>query len=763
MRQKISIRLSNFVNHIVKSNSKKGGGDQLIIDEKNYPRYLLFGFNESYDNTKLYRLLTQSIPQKKDGGETTDYLLVGDLNDPFEVPKSFLQNQFKSSYDPNTIYPDVYDPFACIVCEFRVPIQKTNGKVVMSRQGKVVVAYIDQIHVEQTHHIIMKNRNSQIMVEFDLKIKAFECWRENSEITRETLRTFSRNKQFIQSLREWIWEDHKKITKKWIHDASRRSSSFKRNAPGMERFDLWSDPSFLGVRPTNSYLFYRISTSNELYWKKLVHYELLCRKTEYDVSPDLDDDKFFDSLSTNDQVAVLVDIHGCVSVNTPYCSDYIVNPEDGSLKSTDEYSNICEGCGDCDDLAANIAFSFLIFQKWGYDAQKKGGLGIQSSTLQKLWKFTQYYVCSLTIAALRLPSDDKSPKIDNHVTTLFTLKLWLLNQVDVRQIEDSETSLNLARIKQTEEAMGNLRTTIKRISSDGMREIDDPLPVILFGEATGKIYPFDTSVYCPPQILKSQEKSFSRPIRYSTMQGRIYHSKKQQFHLRYFLLITNFFITHPTSPTNLPTLYFSYRPKDNLDPYYVSEWKGVTSSDLYKLNKQRRETEDDDDDDVVLIPQAQFGNFENDVRTIQAISRDKFSFTPCISYNQSNTTKDKYPYETNGRSVNSMIYESYLPQIPKNTESGVISTVQPNPVWPYATKEGIMLTLPQNVPTIIKSSQILVNLKNLIPKSFKGCSWAVIPYESFVDFLQTTKLNHVIGHFMCEVNPDVKYFIVWIK
>lgn len=738
MQQRVKFTLSNYTNFLPTQTPRHTGKkDHFIVDEERYPQYLRMGLNESYDETNSERIPVKSIPT--DSKETDVYEIRGVLDSKFIIPDHYVRDVM--NLNPKVKKELQFDPFAGIFIELHVAVKSDEYPTVMPRHSKVMVGYMDQISIQKTFYIKITNQRGNVLSQVQVNIKSIDYSTNESYDPKKKIESES---NAMRSVREWIQEEGAKITKEFFRKASNRSYRFKKWGEGMRRFDLFVEPSFMGGRSINSFIYFRISKSNEAFWKRILSFVLSCKKTEYGVDLSVDDEEFFSSLSEHEKGAVLVEVCCSISVNMTYHSDYILTPE-GMLLDTDDYSNVCEGSGDCDDLALFILYLFETFRKLGYDLHsmnheesKLNGGHFKSKALESLWELSKKYQCCLSITTLGQPSS-KTKSICNHVSTQFLHKKLLIDLVDLRQV-DSQTAQNVLLVREYEEKMGNLETSKIVSRKSGERE---QYPMVLFGEGTGMIYPYQTDVYFPKEYEKNRQNLSKCPIEFRNLRGKMFQSKKFQFHVRYTLLITNFFITHPIK-TNLPTFYFSYRPKDNLDPDYESEMKGVDSGDLFAYNNT--EKLEKMKDRVVLIPQVTFDDLYHAEHIIRVISRDKLAFTPLVAF--SDNLDDKIVGNQNGvegrstiqtKSTSSLNSISYFELI---SDSKRLSTITPN---------------------IDPQRYLELKLVDNIPKKFDNYSYVLNTSGDFPLLLQTSEINRIVGHRFVILTLEATFFMIWYK
>lgn len=527
------------------------------------------------------------------------------------------------------------NPFTAIIVDLLVPISSKFHRTVKTRQSKVIVCYMDQLKKKDTFQISLANKNKQVLYEFTVKVQ-YISWNgldrfigTDWEGTRES----AKKKEF-------------KITSKFRKDAMENDSIFDTFGKGMENYDVFSSHAFNGPKPINSFLFIQPQESNEMYWIRLLEYVIILRKTEIASTFTGSTVEFFKTLDLREQVSILMDMCCSVSVNTTYLTDYILGT-DGILEKTDDFSHICFGSGDCEDLSVFTYYSFMTFRTFGYET------GYSHEVLKYLHNISTKFEMLLTVAALNHPQAQKR-SICLHMCVLLITKKWLLDHVYVldSNVKKGEIDDGIKLIKEYEEKNGNLNLEIL----NGTKK--ESLPNVLFGESTSFIYPYQTEDYVTKGLDKKKEYK-----RYAGVRRRQYQSKDYIFHERYITTITNYFIKHPAIQVNLPTLWFTYNEKSKRGGLT----KGIESWDLYKQNQK-------DYADIKLIPQAHLADFPQSVGLIENLSTEKLPYTK-LFYNETTSYPISIPKSLSGLTVMTMnedVYPRLVKRIDVRTIVGIM-------------------------------------------------------------------------------------------
>lgn len=733
-------------------------GDYYIVEEDEFPQYLLMGFNESYFNTKLLRIPLKTISTEemtskdvKNYNKFPLYVISGyldNLNRDFEMASFVKQNtKFFEQSSSETLPTHMIEPFASVIAELRVPLARDGRPVVMSRQSKAIVTHLDEIdHRMEAKRIVMNNKMHQTIAAFTIYIESHVVSIKNVNDglfnSNSNLSSYisSYSKSLYSPLRQKIHEIIKAETTEVQQQAYLRTKRFNQYGKGMERYDLFTDHSFWEDRPINAYLFNRFRESSAQYWIRIFEYVMMIRKTEYGLESSVDSTKMYMGLPLREQLAVMTDMFSSVSVSTVYLSDYILDIKTGLLTMTDDFSNVCEGSGDCEDMHLCIydcAHSFVRF------CEKNKGVFDSEPALDSISQHATLYNCCLCLSALNCPSS-KPPKMVCHMTALFLHTKWMLNHIDTNQISDMETIDGLQRIRQVEAASGHLKDRVINKSNPSASELYTP---VLFAEGTGFIYPYQEDDYSPKQYL--DKKPRKRQIPFPGLKYRKYQSNDWKYHLRYILLITNFFIDYKKAPkVNLPSMYFSYRPQTTNIGNTLSESseRGIESNDLYAENHTPTR-------EIVLIPQVQFSDVKRITFALSRLCMDKFSLTPHYSNSvgsfkhkeyfseQSISTKNK---SLEGRIIVSSPYTEQDNSRMMNTQfnTSILSSISPNisyqQIQDYFTDDSI-------------------------PNSFKGLDYFIIPASWFRVFIKYMGTQRLRGQKYIELNPDHSLYLCWYQ
>lgn len=643
---KIHFQISDLEDNLPTEGIPNKKGDCYIYDDE-YKSYFLVGFNESVENVELLRIPIDSTQ--------TEFTFEGDI-DPSKKERN---------------------AFSCIIVSLYIPILK-KGSVLMTRQGKCIVCYLDELKENKPYVVTLDNRDDEILCEFTFKVTKIE-WGETRGILEK----------------DWkIWDEYRNKCKETLRSESlffrKRAIDayyhFDKCGQGMEGYDSFCGHQFKTDRATPCYLFFEAGETNEKYWIQLFEYIMLIKMTEYGVKND-DKTKYFFTLDLFDQCTVLIEMCMTLSINTYYLSDYILKL-DGSLVNTDDYSNPCEGSDDCDGLSLYGYYAFTMFRKL-FESGK-----IKHKALLFLAEYSSKVIPLLTYSCLNRPRK-KERSIEFHLTLLFITKKWLLEHFNLDIIEDKtlrgKMSSGIYKISEVEEHMGNLNTKV--LVGTNFEEI----PTVLFGEGTGWIYPIQTNIYCP----ELEEKKIF-PIKVLGAKKKMYQREDFQWHLRYILNETTFFIDHPYYPVNISSFYFSYSKSSKIQ----LNVKGVVSDDLYQENINTTF-------DIELVPQSYFYDFPDCIPEIKNACTDKFRMIP-LFINEDGSLKDR-------------------------CKKG----------------EGLIDMIPPYTKTKI-------NFNGTIPKDFKGLSYSIIPSDVY--FQYEKELSKImVGVKLFKPSPNIFLFIVWYK
>jgi hypothetical protein len=567
----ISFVIKNIKNLLPKSNDESKSDMFSLKDDP----YILIGFNEIIQNTQLLKipLTTQS---------NQIHTISGDLN--FDN----LNNNI----------------FSCIITSLYVPILKHRQFLEYSRQGKEIVYYLDEVNKGSGREVLLKTKDGDIMCSFDIVIVSLLMDKMN--FMQNIMKTWSTTRKKLKfQLRE--------ETEYFKQNCRSKASTFSEFGDNMERFDTFTTHAFGGERPTNSFLFFELQQTNEKYWIQSFEYIMMIKKTELGMSNSEDSVILFEKMSVREQLTVYVDLVSAISVNTTYLSDYILKP-DGSLKTTDDHSNIEEGSGDCEDHALSILYNVKMFQKCN-DQTKTG---FTNKALKTIYLLSTLYECGLTLCGLNT-SPQKGLTLVCHMAILFLFKPWMLNNLAFgeRDMLIPESNLNDIIMYEND------------VVSRAKLSIDvKSLPIVLFGEGTTFLYPYQTDDYVTTNLDEKDIKT----LKLNAISRRSYQSKENQYHLRYILFITNFFIEHTVCPVNIPTLYFTYKRKER-----GALIKGVISDDLYLQNHQVSSN-------ILLTPQSHLRKLGDSTQLLKLTSLDKFGFTPLFISDKTDTPLGRYEH-----------------------------------------------------------------------------------------------------------------------
>lgn len=739
---------------------KTKNGDFFIVDEVNYPQYISIGFNESYHEVGkcsklLHRIPIKSIPTAKSGGSTMKYSRSGILEN---VVNNADFNKFVKKNMPNAKISSwlVADPFSAFMVEFRVPVASFHHHTVMTRQGKITTCYADQMLKEKTTYLVeMKNRNRQTMIQFNVTIESSTfsavpepndgCdWPSDTQIKEELQKCSYFYEEFRHLLRQKMREE----TEHYRDGAAKTSAKFTSWGDGMKFYDVYSSHAFQEDRPTNSFLFAILRRINEQFFERAFQLAMLYRLTEYGLDLDVNVTKMYKTLPLREKKAVYVDMCGANSSNIQYVSDLVLDPSTGVLTQTDDYAHVCEASGDCDDLSRECQLTSEEFIRLGRELRGD----FKSEALREMWRHALKYVCSIGCAGLNRPSS-KTPSLVNHVPVVYHHKKWLFDHIDLKRITDPTVVDALLKLKEAEEHAGNLETYVVH-RNGGSRE---EYPMFLMGEGTGLIYPYQVDDYSPKDYLEKKTPPLGTgggkmggdsTLQFPGFKHRVYQSKNYQYHMRYILLVTNFFITHPVSPTNIPSLYLSYSDKNE---------RGVASNDMYRENSEsgRRESK------IILLPQTNLIDISDSVFVMSMVSRDKFYHTPLWA-DESLGAKMSDVCLEEGRCdwfVNSDEKRKFMQELGDHKVTSMRESIRAvrkeNPKAPK-----LLNVIPPNIPLEKWDKRFI---KDVIPKSFHNLSFGLIASDSYRTFRKNVDETRIRGNKFFKLQPETTFYIVWYE
>lgn len=342
-----------------------------------------------------------------------------------------------------------------------------------------------------------------------------------------------------------------------------------------------------------SYLDTKIGQTNEEFWDNILYRCIQSIWLESGRSfklrdPKITDEKtfrhtmniIFEQFTLKEKLNVMTDMFACISVNTPYTPDFVVNKNGEKIKDED-FFEIDMGYGDCDDLAKYIIVCVKYFKS----------IKFSNEILQFMRRILHYYIPFLALTSTACSASynytESSSNLSAHLSSPWILKSWLFAKSEKRKDEDDVIGKIITNPFVNKDISGEILENIDKIiqyEKDAgylVDEIDgEKLPPFLILEGTGK---FNSTADDNP--LKEQYKKIdkifsSNSLLFEALASKSYAPKddKYAFYQNFHILVTEYFLWHPKYPTNIPS-------------FTLTNHK----------SKQRREEEEDEEEETMFI------------------------------------------------------------------------------------------------------------------------------------------------------------------
>lgn len=588
---------------------------------ENYSPYILFGLDGSFKNTNNLQVFVD----KKI--ENNIYEIKGDL------------------YELNKIPSD-----ASLISE--IFIMNVEGKVLSIARIAFAFANLKLMSKGQKMKLVYKNERNENEIILFMKIKEIEIKKEFNEdnnliaITEEKISNIER--YVGKMVEKWHKNDYELFGDNYYFDTT----------------DIWVKCAItIGPhRPLNSFINFKDDLeSNEEFWvnilEKVAFINLLENKPKK-----LDDfkdsnlseliDFFYEDLDINKKVYMLADMFTIVASNLIYNTDNVIHINKNK-EITDDFYNVFEGAGDCEDFSNFMLYSQHAFQHTNF----------KNKTLKKMKKIANCYIFNLTLCGVRCGSisklcEDGEDSVGSHMCMSMLSKYWLLNG---DKNDDNFGRILLNPHQKNEEITKNLNKIYNYELEQG--NIQKELPYFVICEGTGFT---DPSSKDNENSLKY--KSFSRTYKKfsdlkSTIKTRIYHpygKEKSNFYVYVLVLTTNFFIKHMKYPCDIKSLTCSYNKKANLNKLDDSDERyfirGCHHTDMIK-----------NDEDIIFIPIPKSKDFKEYMQIVETCSKPNLKPLPLILEN--NNFKPRH-YDKDGK------YTPPTPNVPNTFKNKIIEKIR---------------------------------------------------------------------------------------
>jgi hypothetical protein len=367
---------------------------------------------------------------------------------------------------------------------------------------------------------------------------------------------------------------------------------FSNQFEGTENMFVFQDYNFFHVRPLCCFLDIKLQPSNENYWVHMFDLVMKLYKSDNNIDIKLDDKILWGKMNVTEQLSIMVDMCIIIANNVTYLGDFIERPN-GKVEYREDFANINENSGDCEDMANFISYVFRTFRATGPYVHY---------ALHKLHQLSFRYECILALSTVNRPSmrgEDES-SYTAHMTTYFVHKRFLLDSMIVK----GEFKEDIKKLYEYENEHGYLN-----LKTDEF-EISEILPLVLRGEGTG-------------DLEATGKKQNKNPKLSPNAKVKMYQAMDNNSVFLIFALIgiTNFFIYHKAFPVNIPTFAFTYERSNNtkLNPNFTEDGYvyGVVHSDLMQNQSAIR-----------FISLLAFQEFETFKSLSRVSARNKFMYPP---------------------------------------------------------------------------------------------------------------------------------------
>ena len=555
-----------------------------VVHTKETPIYLLIGLNKWFDYAKLIR-----IPLDNES-------LKGLSRKKFVLRGIFPKNEkLASKYYLGSI-------LNCLM----IPIKSKWDRITPQRHSKEFVLFLDLLYQKdsklQAYNVRCMNKyREETLCSFTFRVLSYSSPPISLQKHFISLEDCNRRRKLLFAQLKQEQEHFNKF-------ACESALKFKYFAPGTEIRNLFAYQSFFGDQPTQNYLNFKIRKTNQEWWLQGFTHEMLKYKTMHSISLKSDDIILWMSLDVYEQSAIEMKMKMHISNYALYIKDGVIRKNGNLDFMPEDYSeNTNEGGDDCDGKANTIVYVSLTFQSSD---------PFEHPCLEEMRKRSQKYVPMFTHASLSEKGDPYSKDTIGHATTITILKAHLFSIINLHiafavygEMEFKSLMVAFLKLKEYEIEAGNCVNYV--INSKGVKE---QLPSIIIGEGTVPLSPFPTFIHHPGKDVFKKEAQFRDSMYKMIQHGAIpqsYMTDKIQLLPRFFMFVTEWFIKHPYSPTNIPTLLLSTKANEE-----CTFEKGVNLFDIYDPVK------------TVAFPQTKLLDLEASCEILDDISLLYFDYCP---------------------------------------------------------------------------------------------------------------------------------------
>lgn len=521
------------------------------------PPYYLIGFNEIVDSKIIRRSMTKD-------NEDTKFILTGNL--PIDKRKT---TELQTCCLMISLYQSERDSNDCWST--------------MRVAENIVEHFIDFNGTNKKYEIILRNRRGFEKARVLFEILKWETENDDEiKFLKESRKTKYSLKMFVDSIKS-MNENYKKDAFQIFQNEFIFTDNIYR------RIYTFSDVTLKWQTFLNSYLMFEYKETNQLYWSYLFVKIMNIFRVENTIeNADIitNFDLWKNKLTLQEKISIFSDMISFASVGTSYMADYIYD-NNGKKINIEDWSNIHEGSGDCEDLARFIYYCFNTFK----NLKIKNMDDEMSQILAELSYISDHYIPSVALMGVYSASMDPSnknmiKKKTAHLTHLLIHKNWIFNNSSnsFYKLSENDSEKFHLLLDREHEYFSNEHVSFDK---NNLKRVER-MPNFIISEGTGFFKSYGSENYYGGEVQvndKNQmttdgwkkKKSVKENINnknltiFKSIEGtksrcKQYNNDDETFFHRFFISITNYFIDNDI---NIP--YITFTPSnqtENTKPVY---------------------------------------------------------------------------------------------------------------------------------------------------------------------------------------------------
>lgn len=548
---------------------------------KDYNLFLLVGFSENIKQDTLLK-----IPIS--------------LSEKFDSEKKYKVNGNVRNTNYKTIRPDTTLMF------YLFNYQENDDQQPANQRLSQLKIQIGDINDKSKMKLSFKNKIDENVLNVALNVEEITLNKKIGEDDKpyDTKNNFKKMEKTILDYIEKSKENKNKLFTKY---------------PGhSERIVFNRDFEFFSTNYCFGFLDVKIEDTNEEFWENIFYkcmftycieigmYEHF-KEVNYDDEYIKEMDRIYKGFNLKQKLGILTYILVLISIRSTYLSDFVFDHYN-EKQYVEDFSTICMGSGDCEDLGKYIKVCFEFFTSVNY----------KNEALEEIKKLCRYYIVFLWLASVYSASlgsyDENNTKLNAHLVCSLISKGWMFDGDDIENVSCGKILLNPLYKKENKIIYENLKKIKEYEEKNGWLTVsinNEKLSTNLMLEGTGLFSPFGDK-----NLLKKEYKITDNLLKngkykgfYISTSAKIYYTPNDEksFYRNLHVGITDFFINHHKYPTNIPKVTLSYQSTLKNGFIYGASYKDIT------LGNEK----------IIFIADVPLLNFENDMFLSNSRSMNK--------------------------------------------------------------------------------------------------------------------------------------------